>query len=60
MFPLYSTYRRLGVWSLNHTSIHQNSAFKLFKNIKFLDEISDNWSNNLLRRNGYENLGSCW
>ena len=42
MFILFSISSGLGFWSVNHSSIYENSESKVFKNITFLDEISDN------------------
>ena len=41
----------LEFWSVNHTSVYQNSELKVFKHIKFLGEISSNWPNDLLGTN---------
>ena len=60
MFILSSISRGLDFWSVNHTSIYENSELKVFKNIKFLGEISNNWSNDLLGTNVYKTLESCW
>ena len=51
MFVLSSISRGLEFWSVNHTSIYENSELKAFKNIKFLGEISNNWRNDLLGTN---------
>ena len=48
MFILSSISSGLEIWSINHTSIYKNSESKDFKNIRFLDEISNNWLNDLL------------
>ena len=49
--PLYTTkvifnsssiFSGLEFWSVNHTSIYQNSESIVFKNIKFLGEICNN------------------
>ena len=48
MFILFSISSGLEIWSINHTSIYENSESKDFKNVKFLDEISNNWLNDLL------------
>ena len=56
MFALSSVSSGLEFWSVNHTSIYENSEFKVFKNIKFLGEISNNWPNNLLGTNVYKTL----
>ena len=37
--------------SVSHTSIYENSELNVFKNTKFLDEISNNWPNDLLGTN---------
>ena len=34
--------------SVNHTSKYKNSQLKVFKNIIFLGEISNNWPNNFV------------
>ena len=49
----------LEFWSVNHTSIYENSESNVFKNRKFLGEISNNWPNNLLGTNVYKTLESC-
>ena len=46
-------------WSVNHTSIYENSGLKVLKNIKFLGEIFNNWPNNLLETNVYMTHESC-
>ena len=60
MFVSSSISRGLEFWSVNHTSIYENSELKAFKNIKFLGEISNNWRNDLLGTNVYKTLESCW
>ena len=60
MFTLSSISSGLEFWSVNHTSIHDNSELKVFKNIKFLSEISNNWPNDLFRMKVYKTLESCW
>ena len=47
MFVLSSVSSGLEFWSVNHTSIYENSESKVFKNIKFLGEISNNWPSDL-------------
>ena len=59
MFTLSSISSDLGFWSVNHTSIYENSESKVFKNIKFLSEISNNWRSDLLGTNTYKILESC-
>ena len=44
----------LEFWSVNNTSIYENSESNVFKNIKFLGEISNNWLNELLGTNVYK------
>ena len=56
MFILSSVSSDLEFWSVNHTSIHENSDSKVFKNIKFLGEISNIWRNDLLGKNAYKTL----
>ena len=63
MFTLSSISSDLGFWSVNHTSIYKNSESKVFKNIKFLSEISNNWPSDLLATDTrFLNLvdNSCW
>ena len=60
MFILSSISSDLDFWSVNHISIHKNSESKVFKNIKFLGEISYNWPNDLLETNACKTLESCW
>ena len=42
MFILSSISSGLEFWSANHISIYDNSESNVFKNIKFLDKISNN------------------
>ena len=56
IFILSSIFSGLELWSVNDTSIYENSELKVFKNIKFLDEIFDNWPNDLLGINVYKTL----
>ena len=51
MFILSSISSGLVVWSVNHTLMYENSGSKVFKNIKFLDDISSNWPKDLLGTN---------
>ena len=60
MFILSSIFRDLEFWSVNYTSIYEKSELKVFKNIKFLGEISNNWPSDLLRTNVYKTLVFCW
>ena len=54
MFTLSSISRGLEFWPVSHTSIYENSESKVFKNIKIMGEISNNWTN------VYKTLESCW
>ena len=58
ILPCISTGLQFG--SVNHTSIYENSKWNNVKNVKYLDEISNNWPNNLLGINIYKTLESCW
>ena len=60
MFILSSDSGSLKLWSVNYTSVYGNSELKVFKIIKFLHEISNNWLNDLLGTNIYNALESCW
>ena len=60
MFILSSISRGLESWSVDHTSIYKNSESKVFKNIKFLVEILNNWPNDLLGKNAYKTLQFRW
>ena len=42
MFILSSVQSGLEFWSVNHALIYENSESKVFKNIKFLGEMSSN------------------
>ena len=58
MFLLSSISRGLEFWSVNHTSIYENSESKV-KNCKIFG-WNNNWPNDLLRKNVYRTLASCW
>ena len=60
MFILSSVSSGVEFWSVNYTSVYESSELKVFKNIKFLGEISNNWLNDLLRTNVYKTSESCW
>ena len=60
MFVLSSISSGFEFWSLNHTSVYRNSELNVFKNIKLLDEISNNYPNDLSGTNVYKTLESCW
>ena len=60
MFILSSIARGLEFWSVNHTSIYENSKSNVFKNIRFFGEIFSNWPNDSLGINYYKALKSCW
>ena len=55
MFIL-SSLSGLELLSVNHTSISDNSRSNVFRSIKFLGEISNNWPNDLLGTNIYRAL----
>ena len=40
--------------------MYKNSQLNIFKNIKLVGEISNNWPNNLLGTNLDNTLKSCW
>ena len=54
MFILSSISSGLKFWSVNHTSVNENSELRVFKNIKVLGKISSNLPNDLLRTNVYK------
>ena len=56
LFILSSIYAVLEFWSVNHTSIYENFGSDVFKNVKFLSEISNNWPKDLLRTKLYTRL----
>ena len=60
MFILSSISNSLEFWSVNHTSIYENSEKKVFKNVRFWVEISNNRPNDLLEINVYKSLEFCW
>ena len=61
MFILSSISSGLEFWSVKHTtSIYENSESKVFKNIRNLGEIPNNWPNDLLGTHVYKTLESCW
>ena len=59
MFVLSSIPDGLEFWSVNHTSIHENCDSKVFENINFFGEISNNCRNDLLGTNVHKTLESC-
>ena len=65
MFILSFISSGLELWSVNHTSIYENSELKVFINITFLGEISNNWPKDLLGTNVYKDSlnyvdNHCW
>ena len=60
MFILYNISRGLEVWFVNYTWIYESSDSKLFENIKFSGEISNDWPNDLLGKNVYRALDFYW
>ena len=59
MFILSSISRNLEFWSVHHASIYENLELKIEKKVKFLDEISNNWPNDLFGVNVYKTSESC-
>ena len=59
MLILSSISSGLEFWSVNHTSIYENSRLNVFKNIRFSGEIFNNWPKDLLGKNIYKTLESC-
>ena len=60
MFILYSISSSLEFWTVIDNLIYENSELNVFKNINFLEKISDNYSNNLLGIKLYKILvGNC-
>ena len=47
MFVSSSLSSGLEFWSFNHISIYKNFELKVFKDIKFLGEISNKWPNDV-------------
>ena len=60
MFILSSISNSLEFWSRNHTSIHEYSELKIFKNMTFVGKISNNIPNDLLETNVHKPLEICW
>ena len=60
MFLLACVSSSLEFWSVNQTSIYENSELKFFKNIKFLGEVSNNSTKDLLGKSKYKTLKSSW
>ena len=59
MFILSPTSSSLEFWSVNHTSVYENFDF-VFRNIKFLVEMSNDWPNYLFGTNVYKALELHW
>ena len=60
MFILPSISRCLEFWSVNHTSIYENSELNDFKNIDILGKISINCPKKILGANVYKTFELCW
>ena len=60
MLILSSVSSGLEFWSVNNTSIYEQSELKGFKNTKLLGKIFSNWPSDLLGTNLYTTLESCW
>ena len=59
VFILSSISRGLEYWSVNHTSIYENSESNAFRNITFFGKKSSNWPNDLLGTNVYKTFEFC-
>ena len=59
MFILFSIPSGLEFWPINYISMYQNSEINVFKNIKILGEISNNWQNDLLEVTVFKTPESC-
>ena len=59
LFILSSISIGLEFWSVNHTSIYENSEWKVIENMTFSGEISNKWPNDLLGTNVYKTYESC-
>ena len=60
MFVLSSISIDLELRSVKHTYMYETFELKVFENMKFLGEVSNNWPNDLLGTNVYKTLESCW
>ena len=64
MFILSSISSGAQFWSVNHTSIYENSELMVFKNIKILGEKSNNCKQNLtksfIRKKCIQDLEFYW
>ena len=49
----------LEFWSVNHTSVYEDSELNAFKSLKVLAEVFNNRPNDLLATNVYKTLESC-
>ena len=58
MFILSFISNSLEFWSVNHTSIYENSESKVIENMTFSGEISNKWPNDLLGTNLYKTYES--
>ena len=58
LFILFSISVGLEFWSINHTSIYENSESKVIENMPFSGEISNKWPNDLLGTNLYKTYES--
>ena len=60
MFILCFISSGLECWSVNHTSIYEDSESNVFKNRKFLGEIFNDLLNDLLGTDVYKTLEYYW
>ena len=56
MFILFSISRELEFWSVNKTPVHESSESKVFKTVKFLGGMFNNWTKDSLGLNLYKTL----
>ena len=60
MFFLSSISSSLEICLVNHILIYESTELKVFKNITFLSETSNNWSNDFLGKKVHKTTESCW
>ena len=60
MFILSYICRGLEFWSVNHTSLYEQSELKYFKIIKFVGDISTHWPRDLWGTNVYKAIELWW
>ena len=60
MFILAPVSSSLDFWWVNHTSMYEHSESNVFKSIKFLGEISNNWLNDLFGTIAHKTFEFYW